>query len=104
MTLDVILVMDGTPKSGKTGWAHEVKAANLFIDAFQGDGVVAKPNFAVIHYTGPRTWSGVSKCTGKSKKKVDQENQTNHQWSSVGTRLQALVTGIDDSYLRVCSG
>merc|ERR1712046_117208 len=28
---------------------------------------------AVISYCGPRTWSGVSKCTGKSTKKVDTE-------------------------------
>jgi hypothetical protein len=72
-TLDIMLLLDGTPKSGKKGWAMEVKAANLLVDAFSGDGVTAKPNFAVIHYTGPRTWSGVSKCTGKSTKKVDME-------------------------------
>jgi len=45
----------------------------LFIDGFSGPLVTAVPNFAVIHYTGPRTWSGVSKCTGKSTKKVDME-------------------------------
>jgi len=72
-SLDIVLVMDGTPKSGKTGWVAEVTAANLFIDGFSGAGVTAKPNFAVIHYTGPRTWSGVSKCTGKSTAKVDME-------------------------------
>jgi len=70
-TLDVVLVMDGTPKSGKKGWAAEVKAANQLLDAWDGPGITAKPNVAVVHYTGPRTWSGVSKCTGKSKKKVD---------------------------------
>jgi len=71
--LDVVLLLDGTPKSGKDGWAAEQKAANLFVDAFSGPGVTATPNFAVVHYTGPRTWSGVSKCTGQSKKKVDME-------------------------------
>jgi len=72
-SLDIVLVMDATPKSKKVGWAHEVTAANLFIDGFSGAGVTAMPNFAVIHYTGPRTWSGVSKCTGKSTAKVDME-------------------------------
>jgi len=72
-SLDIVLVMDGTPKTGKAGWAAEVTAANLFVDAFTGAGVTAQPNFAVIHYTGPRTWSGVSKCTGKSTAKVDME-------------------------------
>merc|ERR1740130_449662 len=70
-TLDVVLVLDGTPKSGKKGWVAEVKAANQLLDAWDGPGITAKPNVAVVHYTGPRTWSGVSKCTGKSKKKVD---------------------------------
>jgi len=70
-TYDIVLVLDGTPKSGKKGWAAEVKAANLLIDSWEGQ--VAKPNVAVVHYTGPRTWSGVSKCTGKSKNKVDME-------------------------------
>jgi len=68
--LDVVLLMDGTPKSGAGGWAAEIKAATLFVDAFTGKGKKG-PNMAVIHYTGPRTWSGVSKCTGSSTKKVD---------------------------------
>merc|ERR1719162_683327 len=72
-SLDIVLVMDGTPKSQKAGWAAEVTAANLFIDGFSGPLVTASPNFAVIHYTGPRTWSGVSKCTGKGTAKVDME-------------------------------
>jgi len=71
-TYAIVLVMDGTPKSGKKGWAAEVKAANMLIDAWAGQ--VAKPNVAVVHYTGPRTWTGVSKCTSKSKKKVDMVN------------------------------
>jgi len=72
-SLDIVLVMDGTPKSGKAAWAQEVTAANLLVDAFVGPLVTAEPNFAVVHYTGPRTWSGVSKCTGKSTAKVDME-------------------------------
>jgi len=72
-TLDVVLLLDGTPKSGEKGWKAEVESAMLFVDAFSGPGITAKPNIAVVHYTGPRTWSGVSKCTEKSKKKVDME-------------------------------
>jgi len=72
-SMDIVLLLDGTPKSGKKGWAAQVKGANLFVDAFTGSASRAKPNIAVIHYTGPRTWSGVSKCTGKSNKKVDME-------------------------------
>jgi len=85
--LDVILLLDGTPKSGESGWHAEVKAANFLVDAFTitpgrtrswsryvyGRKKPSKPNFAVIHYTGPRTWSGVSKCTGTSTEKVDME-------------------------------
>jgi len=73
-TYDIVLVMDGTPKSGKKGWAASVKAANKLLDAWDGPGLTAKPNVAVVHYTGPRTWTGVSKCTGKSKNKVDMVN------------------------------
>jgi len=72
-SMDVILVVDGTPKAGKDGFAYELKSVNKFIDAFKGKGILAKPNFALIHYTGPRTWTGVSKCTGKSTAKVNME-------------------------------
>jgi hypothetical protein len=71
-TLDIILLLDQTPKHGKKGWAAEVKAATQFIDAFAGDTVTAKPKFSIIGYTGPRTWSGVSKCAG-SNPKLDVE-------------------------------
>jgi len=73
--MDIVMLLDGTPKSGKDGWAAEVKAATQFVDAFAPEGSVKETNtqFALLHYTGPRTWSGVSKCTGNSKKKVDME-------------------------------
>jgi len=72
-TLDILLILDGAAKSGKKIFAAQVKAAKLLVDAFQGKGVTVEPNFAIIWGSGPRTWSGVSKCTGKSTKKVDQE-------------------------------
>jgi hypothetical protein len=72
-TLDIVLMLDGTPKGGKEVFAAQVKAAKLFVDAFSGKGITVEPNFAVIWGSGPRTWSGVSKCTGKSKKKINME-------------------------------
>jgi len=71
--MDVVLLIDQCPKSGKKGFAAEITAARTLVDSFQGEGVSAKPNFAIITYCGPRTWTGVSKCTGKSKAKVDME-------------------------------
>jgi len=73
-TMDVIIVLDGAPKGEKEAWAAEVKAATQLIDSFEGPGITAKPNFAVIYANGPRTWAGVSKCTGKSTELVDMEN------------------------------
>jgi len=72
-SMDVILVVDGTPKSGKKAFAAEIKGAKKLVGAWSGAGLTAKPGFALIHYTGPRTWTGVSKCTGMSTKKVDME-------------------------------
>jgi len=72
-SMDVILVVDGTPSSGEEGFAAEIKGAKKLVGAWSGDGLTAKPGFALIHYTGPRTWTGVSKCTGKSTEKVDME-------------------------------
>merc|ERR1740130_1776723 len=98
-SLDIVLVMDGTPKSGKAGWAAEQQVANLFIDGFTGDGITAKPNFAVIHYTGPRTWSGVSKCTGKSTAKVDMEKQCRIKIASHfeedTKKVKSIISGLE---------
>jgi len=66
-SLDVILLLDGSGSLGKKGWAAEMKAAQYFVDAFINSG---KANLAVILFSGPRTWSGVAKCVGKSKKSV----------------------------------
>jgi len=70
-TLDIVLLIDGSGSLGRKGWKAEIKAANMFVDAFRGAGGHA--NMAVILYSGPRTWGGVFKCTGKNKHKVDQE-------------------------------
>jgi hypothetical protein len=67
--MDIVLLIDACPKSGEEGYAAEIKAAKLLVGAFNP----AKTNFAIIHYCGPRTWSGVSKCTGKSTGAIDTE-------------------------------
>jgi len=98
-TLDVILVLDQTPKSTKAGFAAEVTAAKQFIDAFTGDGVTASPNFAVVTYNGPRTWSGVSKCTGKSTAKVDMEKTCRikiaQHFDEDTKKVKGILTGLE---------
>jgi hypothetical protein len=98
-SIDVVLVLDGTPKSEQKGFAAEINAANLFIDAFTGEGITAKPNFAVVHYSGPRTWSGVSVCTGKNSKKVDMEKQCHvkiaQHFSDDLTAVKGTVNGLE---------
>merc|ERR1719359_921786 len=52
--------------------------ANLVVDAFRPEDplITAIPNFAIIRYCGPRTWSGVSKCQGGKSKKAGEEVDT----------------------------
>jgi len=69
-SLDVVLLLDGSGSLGKKGWAATVTAAQYVVDAFKDSG---KGNMAVIRFSGPKTWSGVKKCIGKSKEKVDME-------------------------------
>jgi hypothetical protein len=68
--MDIILLIDACPKSGEEGYAEEMKAATTLVDAFDEE----KTNFAIVHYCGPRTWSGVSACTGKNTGTVDTES------------------------------
>jgi len=76
-TMDVILMIDECPKNGDKAFKAQIEAARLLVDAWTGDAngkpITAVPNFAIIKYCGPRTWSGVSKCAGKSTEKVDVE-------------------------------
>jgi len=98
-TMDVVIVLDGTPKSGNAGWAAEVKAANALIDTFQGPGITAKPNFAVVYANGPRTWAGVSKCTGKSVEAVDMANDCHVKIASHFTEdiklVKTVINGLE---------
>merc|ERR1740138_1109451 len=74
-SLDVVLLLDGSGSMGKKGFKAEMKAAQYFVGAFMK---ADKAQLAVILYSGPRTWSGVRKCVGKSAKKVDPKT-----WSGV---------------------
>jgi hypothetical protein len=69
-SLDVVLLIDGSGSLGKVGWAEEIKAATMFVDAFKDSG---KGNMAVLLFSGPKTWSGVEKCTGEDAGPVDPE-------------------------------
>jgi len=73
--MDIVIMIDMCPKSGKNGFRHQIRAANNLVDAWdvEGLGPKNKTEFSVISYCGPRTWSGVSKCDGKGNKKVDLE-------------------------------
>merc|ERR550514_926906 len=94
--LDVVFLIDGSGSLGKTGWKAEIKAAKLFVDAFSGTG--AKAKMSVILYSGPRIWSGVRLCTGKSGKKVDMAKVCKVKMITHFTdnmkKVKELITGL----------
>jgi hypothetical protein len=69
--MDIVLLIDGSGSLGQEGWDAEIKAANSFVDSFIDGG--ANASIAVILFSGPRTWSGVSKCIGTDTSDVDLE-------------------------------
>jgi hypothetical protein len=87
-------MIDMCPKSGEDGWTAQMTAVNTFIDTFTD-----KANMAVITYCGPRTWSGVSQCTGKSTAKIDTETVCKIKILSHFTddraKIKRLVAGLD---------
>jgi len=95
-TLDIVLLLDGSAPMGETGFASELEAASTFIDAFSAPGATA--NMAVILFSGPRTYSGVSKCTGKSVEKVDMEKdcsiKTVTHFTDDLKKVKELVAGL----------
>merc|ERR1719287_226420 len=70
-TMDVIMLIDECPKNGEKSFKAQIEAARNVVDAWTGEGLTASPEFSIIQYCGPRTWSGVSKCT--NGKPVDLE-------------------------------
>jgi len=96
-SLDLILLIDGSGSLGKAGWEAEMAAAKLFIGAFK-HADAGKVEMAVILFSGPRTWSGVSKCTGKSKQTVSLETcgiKTVTHFTDDLNKVDQLVTGLD---------
>jgi hypothetical protein len=94
-SLDVVLLLDGSGSMGKTGFAAEMKAAQYFVDAFSKSD---KAQLAVILYSGPRTWSGVRKCVGKSTEKVDIEQcgiKTITRFTNDYKKIKQLITGLE---------
>merc|ERR1719310_1008141 len=95
-TIDIVLLIDGSGSLGKKGWAAEIKAAQMFVDAFAVSA--GKANMAVILYSGPRTWSGVFRCFAKNKKKVDQEKvcriKTVTHFTDDLKKVKNLITGL----------
>jgi len=95
-TLDVILLIDGSGSLGKAGWEAEIYAAKAFIAAFKmaEEGNI---NMAVILFSGPRTWSGVRKCVGKSTQTASLAQcgiQTVTHFTEDLNKVDQLVTGL----------
>jgi hypothetical protein len=94
-TMDVILLIDGSGSLGKTGWEAEIKTAKFFINAFEH--AEGKVQMAVILFSGPRTWSGVSKCTGKSTAAASLTDcgiKTVTHYTNDLDKIDQLVTGL----------
>merc|ERR1719399_1132031 len=94
-SLDVVLLIDGSGSLGKEGWAEEIKAATLFVDAFTESG---KAQMAVIVFSGPKTWSGVEQCTGENAGNVEPEKcgikMVTHFTEDM-KKVKNLVLGLD---------
>jgi len=98
-TMDMILLIDGSGSLGKRGWAAEIMAAQMLVDAFiVGVGAVPKADIAVILYSGPRTWSGVRRCMAKNTKKVDRQKvcaiKTITHFTSDLKKVKGLIAGL----------
>jgi len=94
-TMDVILLIDGSGSLGRTGWKAEIIAATKFIDAFKGNSHI---QMAVILFSGPFTWSGVYRCTGKNTKITNPAKECNIKMVTHFTddlkKVKNLVTGL----------
>jgi len=77
--LDVILVLDGSSDLGSKGWKRTIEAAKLFVSSFQSN---KDARVAVLTFSGPNSWSGVSKCMGERPGPVDMEKDCQISWAS----------------------
>lgn len=60
---DIILLLDTCPKHGQEAFEQMKRAAASLVGSFEPSG---RSRFSLISYCGPRTWTGVSKCTGEN--------------------------------------
>jgi len=60
-TLDVVLMLDGSGSLGENGWEKTKEFTKMVVGALANSNV----NLALMTFSGPRTWSGVSKCMGE---------------------------------------
>lgn len=94
--LDVVLLIDGSGSLGKSGWAAEIKAAKMFVDAFAVSGGQAE--MAVILYSGPRTWGGVRRCFSRNTRPVDRKAvckvQSITHFTSDLAEVKKLIAGL----------
>jgi hypothetical protein len=98
--LDVVLLLDGSGSLGKAGWDAEIKAAQNMIKAFsdQKDEDEVKTSMSVILFSGPKTYDGVSKCTGKSTTPMSMEDcgiKFVTHFTDDMNRVNQLVLGTD---------
>jgi hypothetical protein len=93
--MDVIVMIDGCPKGGKDAWDAQITSAKTLVNSFSKK----KAQIALISYCGPRTWSGVSKCTGKSTKKVNMEKTCKvkivQHFTNDKKKLKDKLTGLE---------
>merc|ERR1719261_2088965 len=94
--LDIVFLLDGSGSLGSRGWKAEIKAAQTFVDAFDGTG--AQANMGVILYSGPRTWGGVRRCFAKNGRKVDMARtckiKTVTHFTTNMKKVKQLITGL----------
>jgi len=61
-TLDVVLMIDGSGSLGNTGWEASLAFSKMLVDAMSPANI----KFAMMTFSGPKTWGGVSKCMGEA--------------------------------------
>jgi hypothetical protein len=90
-SFDITLLVDTCPKTGEVGFKYQIQLINNFIDAFS---YVDKTAFAVVQYCGPKTWSGVSKCTGHNGDQISNTDICKVNIAQHFTKDRAKLRGI----------